>query len=287
MLSSLKQRIQSFIGHAVAQSISNSERPCAYMGDSKALTRTIYGHKMYVKTDDLSLAPHILLDGFWENWITKVFIREVQPGMAVCDIGANIGYYSLLAAAAVGDDGHLHCFEANPDVYEILFQNVEINGFLPRTKIVNKAVFSKSTDIEFNVCEKHQGSSSLFLDQKLVEEVFNDKLKKIIIEAVSLDDYFPAGSKVDFIKVDAEGAEPDIFKGASRLLNENHSLKIMMEWNLSMLNRSDMMARDFWDLIQGYGFNAYQIMHDSTLTHKGFEELRQVEHCDVLLKRPS
>ncbi len=111
------------------------------MGDSRALTRTIYGHKMYVKTTDLSLAPHILLDGFWENWITKVFIREVQPGMVVCDIGANIGYYSLLAAASVGERGHLHCFEANPDVCEILFQNLDINGFLSRTTVVNKAVF--------------------------------------------------------------------------------------------------------------------------------------------------
>lgn len=78
MLSGLKQRLKFFIGNAVAQSISNSQRTCIYMGDSKALTNTIYGHKMYVKTTDLSLAPHILLDGFWENWITKVFIREVK-----------------------------------------------------------------------------------------------------------------------------------------------------------------------------------------------------------------
>jgi len=286
MLSSLKQRIQSFIGHAIAQSISNSERPCAYMGDSKALTRTIYGHKMYVKTDDLSLAPHILLDGFWENWITKVFIREVQPGMAVCDIGANIGYYSLLAAAAVGDDGHLHCFEANPDVCEILFQNVEINGFLPRTKIVNKAVFSRTTKLEFNVCQKHQGSSSLFIDEKLAE-VYQDNITKINVDAISLDDYFPQGSKVDFIKVDAEGSEPDIFKGASRLLSENQNIKIMMEWAPAFLNRSDMTARDFWDILSSYGFKAFRIAHDSTLILEGYEKLSRVEHCDVLLKRSS
>lgn len=284
MLSRLKQKLKFFIGHAVAQSISNSQRTCVYMGDSKALTRTVYGHKMYVKTTDLSLAPHILLDGFWENWITKVFIREIQPGMAVCDIGANIGYYSLLAAAAVGDGGRLHCFEANPDVCEILFQNVEINGFLPRTNIVNKAVFSKAANLEFSVCEKHQGSSSLFLDENLVK-IYHDGLKKINVEAISLDDYFPQGSRVDFIKVDAEGAEPDIFKGASRLLGENHGIKIMIEWNLSMLNRPGMTARDFWDVLSSHGFKAYRIAHDSTLVLEGYEELSRVEHCDVLLKR--
>lgn len=284
MFSSLKQRLKFFIGHAVAQSISNSERVCTYMGDSRALTRTIYGHKMYVKTTDLSLAPHILLDGFWENWITKVFIREVQPGMVVCDIGANIGYYSLLAAASVGERGHLHCFEANPDVCEILFQNLDINGFLSRTTVVNKAVFSELGDIEFNVCEKHQGSSSLFLDQN-VAEAFQDSLKKIKVKAISLDDYFPAGSKVDFIKVDAEGAEPDIFKGAKRVLNENKNIKVMMEWSLALLDRPGMTPLDFWNLIQGYGFKAYRIAHDSTLTLEGFEELSRVKHCDVCLKR--
>lgn len=284
MLSSLKQRLKFFIGHAVAQSISNSQRVCTYMGDSRALTRTIYGHKMYVKTTDLSLAPHILLDGFWENWITKVFIREVQPGMDVCDIGANIGYYSLLAAASVGERGRLHCFEANPDVCEILFQNIEINGFLPRTKVVNKAVFSGTTELEFNVCEKHQGSSSLFLDEKLVE-VYQDSLKKIKVQATSLDDHFPVGSKIDFIKVDAEGAEPDIFKGASRLLRENPNMKIMMEWAPAFLHRPGMSTRDFWDLLQGYGFKAYRITHDSNLVPEEFEGLSRVEHCDVLLKR--
>lgn len=204
----------------------------------------------------------------------------------MCDIGANVGYYSLLAAAAAGDSGRLHCFEANPDVCDMLFQNIEINGFLPRTKIVNKAVFSKSTDLEFNVCEKHQGSSSLFLDEKSVE-IYQDSLKKIKVEAISLDDYFPVGSKVDFIKVDAEGAEPDIFKGASRLLSENYNIKIMMEWAPEILNNSGMSIRDFWDLLQGYGFKVYRITHDSTLALEEFDELSRVAHCDVLLKRSS
>jgi len=204
--------------------------------------------------------------------------------MVVCDIGANIGYYSLLAAAAIGDDGRLHCFEANPDVCETLFQNIEINGFLPRAKVVNKAVFSSTTELEFNVCEKHQGSSSLFLDEKLVD-VYQDSLKKIKVEATSLDDYFPAGAKVDLIKIDAEGAEPDIFKGASRLLNENPNIKIIMEWAPALLNRPGMTARDFWDLLQRYGFKVYRIAHDSALVLEGFEVLSRVEHCDVLLKR--
>lgn len=289
ILSSLKARIRNFISHAVAQSITNAEKPsaqrlCVYMGNERALTETIYGHKMYVKTTDLSLAPHILLDGFWENWITKVFIREVSTGMVVIDIGANIGYYSLLASEAVGPGGMVYCFDANPDVNEILFQNLEINGFLSRSKVINKAVFSETIELELSVCGKHQGGSSIYLDESSVE-IYHDSFTKIKVPAISLDDYFPEGTKVDFIKVDAEGAEPDIIKGASRLLNENKDIKILMEWNPVMLNRPGKSLHEFYTSLQSYGFYAFRIAHDSSLVLETFEELSSVSHCDILLKR--
>jgi FkbM family methyltransferase len=284
MLSNLKSRLKSYVGHAVAHAVSSAYRPMIYMGNNRGLTRTIYGHKMFVDTRDLSLGPHILLDGYWENWITKAFIQQVQSGMVVLDIGANIGYYSLLAANAVGSSGKVFCFEANPLVHEILFQNIEINGFMTRAQAINKAVFSETTTLEFNVCQKHQGSSSLFIDEKLVN-VYNDNLERIKVEAVSLDEYFPSETRIDFIKIDAEGAEPHILKGASRLINENKNLQIMMEWAPALLDRPDFPLKDIHDYLINMGFVIYRIAHDSTLVRSSFEELSRIEHCDILLKR--
>ena len=76
-----------------------------YLGNNIALTKTIYGQKMYVDTRDQSLTPHILLDGDWEGNITKVFLANVKSGMHVVDIGANVGYYSLLAGRKIGKNG--------------------------------------------------------------------------------------------------------------------------------------------------------------------------------------
>ena len=117
-----------------------NNRIAVYVGDNLALTRTIYDHKIYVDTRDLALAPHILLDGYWEQWITNVFLSVVQPGMRVIEIGANMGWYSLLAAANIGPAGKLLSFEANPRMAEILRRNISINGFLDRAQVVNKAV---------------------------------------------------------------------------------------------------------------------------------------------------
>lgn len=86
------------------QKIDNiKSRPIAYLGNNKALTKTVFGHKIVVDTRDMSLAPHILLDGEWEAWIVRVFLTFVKPGMNVIDVGSNVGFYSLLAAEKKSD----------------------------------------------------------------------------------------------------------------------------------------------------------------------------------------
>jgi energy-coupling factor transporter ATP-binding protein EcfA2 len=86
-------------------------RKVVYLGDHRALVRTAWGHKMFVDTRDLGLAPHLLLDGSWELWVTAAFLTNLREGMTVVDVGANIGYYSLLAASNVGSGGRLVSFE--------------------------------------------------------------------------------------------------------------------------------------------------------------------------------
>lgn len=225
------------------------------------------------------------MDGYWEDWITKVFMDNIKQGMTVLDIGANIGYYSLLAGKNVGFHGQLYSFEANPEVCELLHNNIEINGLLQNTTIVNKAVFSENGTITFNVFEKHQGSSSIFVDEKTASE-FNDTLKKITVETITIDSLFK-DKKVDFIKIDAEGAEPYILKGAENTLRKNDSIVLMMEWSPTLLDKPDYKLKDFFDYITSLEFDFFIINHDSTLKLSSFEDLIKITHCDVILKRPS
>jgi SAM-dependent methyltransferase len=150
--------------------INNSgNRPLVYIGNNRALTKTIYGHKIIVDTRDLSLSPHILIDGYWESWITNVFLKLVKPGMNVVDIGCNVGFYSLLAAEKIGSSGNLICFEANPEMADLVFQNIQINGFGGRSKIINKAVYSENIPLTFNINKKFLGGSSLWADEAHVK----------------------------------------------------------------------------------------------------------------------
>ena len=85
----------------------------AYCGDHTALCRVLGKYLMYVDTRDTSFAPHMLMSGWWESWITKAISEHVQPGMVCADVGACIGYYTLVMADRVGPEGHVYCFEPN------------------------------------------------------------------------------------------------------------------------------------------------------------------------------
>ena len=283
----LKQRLAAMMNsasHVEANLPAASGRQAIYLGNHLALTKTIYGHKMYVETRDISLAPHILIDGYWEQWITNVFRQSIQPGMQVLDIGANIGWYSVLAADLIGPNGRLTSFEANPAMAEIAYRNLMVNGFATRASVEQKAVYSESKQLEFQIYEHHMGSSSLFASKDSAAS-FHDTLMSLQVQAVSLDEFLPAGSQIDFIKIDAEGAEPYILKGAARLLSENRHVQIMMEFAPSIITVSYGSIEHFLDQIAALGFSVWRIAHDSTLIKSSLEDLSNVAHCDVILKR--
>jgi FkbM family methyltransferase len=239
---------------------------------------------MIVDTRDLSLAPHILLDGYWEQWITNVFLSLIKPGMNVLDIGANVGFYSLLAAEKIGAQGSLTCFEANPDMSDIVFQNLQINGFGSPSHVDDKAVYSENIRLTFNIYEKFLGSSSLWADLEHV--VANrDSIKKLTVEGVTLDSFFPAGTRIDFIKIDAEGAEPFILKGAKRVLQDNPDVIIIMEFSPPIIANAYESVEIFYNELRLIGFRIFRIEHDSSISEMSLADAISTHHCDVVMQR--
>lgn len=259
-------------------------RPIAYLGNNSSITTTIYGHKIYVDTRDQSLTPHILIDGAWERWITKAFRALVRPGMTVIDIGANIGWYSILGAAAVGPEGTVMSFEANPALAELVFRSLMVNGFVKRTTVVPKAVYETSKRLTLNVFANCMANNSLF-DATELAELCRDEIRTLEVDCVSLDDYLPAGTHVDFVKMDAEGAEPFILRGARRVIAENPHLQIMMEVTPKILAKSVDDVGAFFGEIRDLGLSMWRVDLDSTLIPTDAEELSRLAHCDVVLRR--
>lgn len=190
---------------------------------------------MFLDASDCSITPHLALDGFWEKSLTNVFLNTVKEGMRVVEVGANMGYYTLLAASKVGKDGRVFAFEPNPETFEILSRNIDVNGFLDSVTLINKAVFSKTAKLRFHKLRYHKGGSSVFgVSEQLTQ--LGERAEITEVEGISLDEYFADKDiKIDLMKVDAEGSEPCIFEGASKLLGGNPEMTIICEFYPSMI----------------------------------------------------
>lgn len=187
------------------------------------LCRVLGRYKFYVDSRDTSLAPHLLLDGFWEYWITDVMLRNVAPGDTVYDVGANLGYYSVLMAELAGPEGRLLAFEPNPRMAQLLQRNLEINGFTGRSLVDQRATSQRSGEqLTFHASTEHPKNGSLM-------HASGPDAGRLQVTTVALDDF--SDRPADFIKIDVEGAEAMVWAGMQRLLDASPKVKILMEFN--------------------------------------------------------
>jgi FkbM family methyltransferase len=187
---------------------------------------TVNDHKMFVNTQDKVIVPSLIIYGVWEKFETDLFYKTVKPGDIVVDVGANIGYYTLIAADLVGKEGMVYAFEPEPSNYKLLTKNVEINNFRNVT-LIQKAVSEEMGRIKLYLDKVNLGAPSFS-----EENIFIERGSYIDVKTISLDDFFENHKKeenLNFIKIDAEGAEGLIVNGARNILQQNNP-KILMEF---------------------------------------------------------
>jgi FkbM family methyltransferase len=165
----------------------------------------------------LRLNPRTGLDtlrGAGEPEVQDALRRHLRPGMTFYDLGANIGFFSLLAARLVGEQGRVIAFEADPEIAARLREHVERNQFR-RIIVAERAVWSEASKVFF---ERIDPATSP--DRGLGHVACVASASTIEIQAVTLDDFARTSPPPDFIKCDVEGAEVEAFRGAQRLLAE-------------------------------------------------------------------
>ena len=247
----------------------------------KTVLADIQGNKMYLDTNDNSMVPKLLMDRSIEEYETELFKKAVKEGMVVVDVGANIGYYTLIAARLVGKNGFVYAFEPEPSSYNLLYKNIKENSY---TNIVSvrKAISNKEerTKFWFN---KFASPCSSLSEANLSEKSRNRFSKKdefIEIDAITLDNFFEKvvkSKKIDVIKIDVQGAEGLVLEGAEEILKSNNSLKIFTEiWPDGLKS----LGTDPYELLkkmEGYGFEIRLIN----------ERRQALEHIEItdLIKR--
>jgi FkbM family methyltransferase len=211
-----------------------------YLGDHRAICRVLSRYKLFLDTRDRGFAAHVLLDGYWEMWLTIFMCRRVRAGMVAVDVGANFGYYTLLLADLVGPSGHAFAVEPNPAVASLLRDSVTLNGFATRTSIVEAAAGGGPLEQVLLYSPHGEFKNACVINSP--EVVNSDQGTLQQVRQVTIDDLVAACSRVDFLKIDAEGAEEAIIEGMSQCIAQ-HSPSIVLEFNASRCRTPENMIR--------------------------------------------
>ena len=208
---------------------------------------TVFGKRLYLDdADSLNLSIH----GAHEPDTTALLKSLVRDGDTVLDIGAHIGYFTLLMAGLAGDSGRVIAFEAHPDNAALLRKTIVESGY-NNVVIENKATTSRT------------GSLYLIPDREgTVDHRTTDVLEgpeQIGIEGVALDDYFDATTKVDVIKMDIQGAEGHALRGMERLVARQDRLTLITEFEPWGLDESGIGARRYLEMLRDFGFTVYDL----------------------------
>ena len=250
--------------------------PGFYLGDHRILTVTARNDRFYLDTRDIMLTPGVLCWGSWEPETVASFERLLKPGMHWADIGANIGYFTIVGhRLAMGSGGHTYAFEANPRTFEFLRDNINLNWFFDGCTAEHKAVYSRSQMLDFSAPEKFNVNASIATFEPGAWDRVLDKVTTFQVQGVSLDEYF-AERRLDFCKVDVEGAEYHVLAGGRQVIARNPELRMLIEWSPQQMLMCGSSAPALADLIEELGLECRRNDTDvQTLTRGQLLDIQQ------------
>lgn len=210
--------------------------------EEDAVRCTVGVVELYCDTADAAVTPG-LRSGVYEPHLTRVFERYCRPGMTVVDVGANLGYYSLLASTLVGTSGRVVALEPNSENCRLLLSSLRLN------RSTNVELLPVAADVAtgWAYYSTHVGSNGGLIDS---DELLTHP--GVVVPTFRLDDL--VSDRVDFLKMDVEGAEGRVVRGATRLIERDRPV-VTTELKDEMLTRvSNMSVREYLGYFESIGY---------------------------------
>jgi FkbM family methyltransferase len=231
--------------------------PLGYFRKKPAFVN-VFGHKMFQNPADDGInyqgQENVSMDRFRYGEIA--IVKDVKAGETVLDIGANIGFFTLLYARQVGPNGRVFAFEPGPQSFALLTKNVAINQY-KNVSAVNKAVAQQKGMTHFFLCRTGESDNRLFDTPQEERDVVD-------IETVALDEFLN-DTKVDFIKMDIQGAEYVALEGMSDLLTRNQHVRVLLEYSPLCLEQSGVNLKEFLNYIHSLKFKIHVLFDDKPM----------------------
>lgn len=254
--------------------------------------RTVFGTRFSANTRD-TIGKYIYYFGIWEPNLTRWIERRLAPGDGFIDVGANMGYYTLLACRLVGESGRVVSVEAHPAIFAAFEHNLKIND-VHNVRAVNCAawdaeetltIYTEPEDLPGQTTVMPAWAGKYHLESQ-------SRVRAAPLSAILKPEEFRAAR---LIKIDVEGAEWRTLCGMKPLMADcRDDLEIMIEVNSKMLEVEGRTPQDVLDFFRAYGFHAYSVENDYLRERYLYREATQAprrierittEQADVIFSR--
>jgi len=216
--------------------------------------KKILDYKMYLSIDDSGLSKELLFKGVREELQTEIWRKIIKPGMNVLECGANLGYYALMEASIIGNEGRVYAVEPIPENFRILKKNIELNNYSYIIKAYNLAMSDEEGDSEIAVT-KNSNFATMLLEKNIMSEWMSKKLKQqtketIKIKAMRIDSFLENKRDIDLIRIDIEGYEIKIIKGLINTIKKSKKpIKLFIELHPLVFKDKKIISKFVKDLL--------------------------------------
>jgi FkbM family methyltransferase len=216
--------------------------------DDLVLCRVLGALNMYADPHDRSISPHLIMDGCWELDTSAVMIDLLRYGMTAIDVGANLGYFTLLMATLCGPGGKVLSFEPNPRTTRLLKQSILLNALGDRIDLL-EAVVGEDDDREVDLYlpPDHPGGTQ-------VTSLVPDGPNFIKARTRRLD-AIPGALDASLVKIDAEGMEESVWRGMAAMIAGRALRYVILEFTPQSYRDGPAML----DEAAAAGFTTYLI----------------------------
>ncbi len=259
-----------------------------YLLGRRYVERPINGYRLVLDADDPGISRQLFHFGRREAEQKLIVEQMLKPGMTALDIGANIGYFTVMMARIVGSFGRVYAVEPHPGNFELLRTNVARNGVADRTEVQELAIARASVRQRL-LLSHHSNWHSLFRPALNACLPWHEKYRRRVVgevdvEARTLGDYLRGKRPIDFLHMDVEGYEVEILRSLAELADEGSGrLSVLFETHPEFYDRHYNDIRPVLDeLCSQYRYRIEYLVSDH---HFGWREYPEVEPAHAVFTR--
>jgi FkbM family methyltransferase len=192
-----------------------------------------------------------------EDWEKQIFLKTIRPGWTIIDIGANLGYFTNLFQTLVGTNGQVHAFEPVPSTFK------QLQSSLPKGSnhctLYNFGTAKEAAEVIFHIPMNDHGQATMYPHDCKTWK--SREIEEVLCSVIKLDEFLPISSltKIDFIKIDVEGAELPSLQGAESILSKHKPL-LFVEVCKAWMKSFGYNIKELEAFLRSLSYNKFEVV---------------------------